>query len=159
MAKDPAARYPDGRVLAEDVEDVLAGRPPRHREGWTAPALGTGTLASGTASDLPELTLEPAEPPLEPAEPPPRSRRRGRTTARLIAALGAVSALYFYLNPGDWQFWRRAVAEARRSHVVDEVRGWWARLVVEAPADVPPGAPAGPALAPATKPVRPEPLP
>jgi serine/threonine-protein kinase len=29
MAKDPADRYPDAEAFAEDLEDVLAGRPPR----------------------------------------------------------------------------------------------------------------------------------
>jgi serine/threonine-protein kinase len=36
MAKPPADRYPDGRTLAEDVEDVRDGRPPRHRGEWSA---------------------------------------------------------------------------------------------------------------------------
>lgn len=31
MAKDPGDRYPDGNALAEDIEDVLAGRPLRDR--------------------------------------------------------------------------------------------------------------------------------
>src|SRR5205807_2892126 len=87
-AKEPAARYPDGRAMADDVEDVLAGRAPRHREGWAAPAPGTGTVASRTAAALPELSLD--------APATPARRRRRRTTARLVAVLGAVSALYFY---------------------------------------------------------------
>jgi hypothetical protein len=33
-AKDPADRYPDGQAMAEDIEDILAGRMARHREGW-----------------------------------------------------------------------------------------------------------------------------
>jgi hypothetical protein len=36
-AKDPADRYPDGRAMAEDIEDILAGRVARHREGWRPP--------------------------------------------------------------------------------------------------------------------------
>ena len=146
-AKEPAARYPDGRAMADDVEDVLAGRAPRHREGWAAPAPGTGTVASRTAAGLPELSLE------APAIAAPRRRRR-RTTARLVAVLGGVSALYFYLHPADWQFWRRAVAEARRSRIVEEVRGWWARVVVEPPGEPPPSlaAATGPSPPPATAP-------
>ncbi|MCU0243027.1 MAG: serine/threonine protein kinase, partial [Vicinamibacteria bacterium] len=31
LAKDPAARYPDGRSFAEDLDDVREDRPPRHR--------------------------------------------------------------------------------------------------------------------------------
>ena len=30
LAKDPARRYPDGDTFAEDLEDLLAGRTPRH---------------------------------------------------------------------------------------------------------------------------------
>ncbi len=37
LAKDPADRYPDGKTLAEDCEDILAGGVPRHRAGWTPP--------------------------------------------------------------------------------------------------------------------------
>ena len=143
MAKDPAARYADGRAMAEDAEDIVAGRPPRHRAGWTAPAVGTGTVAARTP-ELPELSLETEAPAARP-------RRRWRTTARLLAALGAVSALYFYLHPADWQFWRRAVVEARRSRVGEELRGWWARLVVEPPGDLPP------AVTPPTQPKMPPP--
>jgi hypothetical protein len=40
------------------------------------------------------------------------------------------------------------VAEARRSRIVEEVRGWWARLVVEPPGDpLPPAPPPTPAKA------------
>jgi hypothetical protein len=38
-AKDPAHRYPDGKSMAEDIEDVLAGRAARHRAAWSAPVL------------------------------------------------------------------------------------------------------------------------
>ncbi len=34
LAKDPAQRYPNGRSLAEDLEDLLAGRRPRHASEW-----------------------------------------------------------------------------------------------------------------------------
>jgi eukaryotic-like serine/threonine-protein kinase len=36
-AKDPAHRYADGKSMAEDIEDVLAGRAARHRAEWSAP--------------------------------------------------------------------------------------------------------------------------
>jgi serine/threonine-protein kinase len=38
LAKDPSARYPSGRALAEDIDDVLADRPPRHLAGRLAPS-------------------------------------------------------------------------------------------------------------------------
>ena len=125
MAKSPSDRYPDGKTMAEDVEDVLAGRPPRHRAGWTPPAVGAGTVASVRGEELPELSLDPIE--------ARRPRRRRRTTFRLVLVLGLVSAAYFYLHPSDWQFWRRAVAEARKARVAEEVRAWWGRIGVESP--------------------------
>jgi len=142
MAKRPSDRYPDGKTMAEDVDDVLAGRPPRHRGGWTPPPVGTGTVASARGDDLPELSLDPVD-----ERRTPRPRRRGRTTATLLALLGAVSAVYFYLHPSDFQFWRRAVAEARKTRIAEEVRAWWGRIGVESPEAPPasmasvPGAP------------------
>ena len=37
LAKSPADRYHDARSMAEDAEDVLGGRPPRHRSAWRGP--------------------------------------------------------------------------------------------------------------------------
>jgi hypothetical protein len=62
LAKDPAARYPSGRALAEDLEDVLAGRAPRHVAGWMAPGRPkTGTSPRiGAAPAAPAPTALPA---------------------------------------------------------------------------------------------------
>jgi eukaryotic-like serine/threonine-protein kinase len=49
LAKSPEDRYPNGTALAEDVQDVRIGRPPRHRR---------------------QLELEAAETPLPPPRPP-----------------------------------------------------------------------------------------
>ncbi len=46
LAKDLALRYPDGRLLAEDLEDIGEGRVPRHRAGWVEPAPSEGTVVS-----------------------------------------------------------------------------------------------------------------
>jgi serine/threonine-protein kinase len=136
MAKNPSDRYPDGKTMAEDVEDILAGRSPRHRAGWTPPPLGTGTVASAGGGELPDLVLDPREEPR-----PARRRRRGGRTLRLVALLALVSAVYFYLHPSDWQFWRRAVAEAKKARIGEELRAWWGRIGVESPdAPVPPAA-------------------
>jgi len=130
MAKNPADRYPDGKTMAEDIDDILAGRPPRHRARWTPPPVGAGTVASARGEVLPELALDP---PAEGHAPAPTPRPRRRRTLRLMIVLGAVAAAYFALHPSDWQFWRRAVAEARRSRIGEEVRGWWGRVGVESP--------------------------
>jgi hypothetical protein len=116
--------------MAEDIEDILAGRPPRHREGWTPPPVGAGTVASAGGEVLPELSLDSPAERRTPAQTP---RPRRRRTFGLMIVLCAVAAAYFGLHPSDWQFWRRAVAEARRSRIGEEVRGWWGRVGVESP--------------------------
>jgi serine/threonine-protein kinase len=146
MAKDPADRYPDGRTLAEDVEDILAGRPPRHQAGWTPPPTGAGTVASRDGDELLELSLEPVD-----ARRP--SPRRRRPALSLVALLVAAAAAYFYLYPADWQFWRRVAAEGRRSRIVEELRGWWARIGVEPPEVASPSVPAAPPSAPPRAPI------
>ena len=52
LAKAPADRYPNGGTMAEDIGDVLVGRPPRHRADWSgarAPAMALNVPA-GAAS-------------------------------------------------------------------------------------------------------------
>ena len=121
MSKDPTDRYPDARMLAEDVEDVLAGRPPRHRSAWTPPETGAGTLAS------------------HPSGAPPRPRRRRAPRFALVLLLAAVVAGYFYLRPADARFWHRAAAAARRAPIVQQARALWAGLAsLAAPAPTPP---------------------
>jgi tRNA A-37 threonylcarbamoyl transferase component Bud32 len=65
LAKEPAQRYPDGKTLAEDVEDALAGRAPRHRRGWNPPRPAEGTWVSVEPLDVPETAdiRPPATPP------------------------------------------------------------------------------------------------
>ncbi len=46
LAKAPADRYPTAQAFGEDLEDLLAGRPPRHRPSWNAPTTPTGTVVS-----------------------------------------------------------------------------------------------------------------
>jgi len=52
LAKRPSERYPDGRTLADDIEDALAGRPLRHRltqlPEWAGSSTGALTLAEGS---------------------------------------------------------------------------------------------------------------
>jgi hypothetical protein len=78
LAKDRTQRYATARMMAEDIEDVMADRPPRHRASWTAPAPGEGTIRS--------LALEPlaagaaaapaASAVTRPPEPPTAARGR-----------------------------------------------------------------------------------
>jgi len=53
LAKAPADRHPGGGAMAEDIADVLAGRPPRHRAAWggaRAPAMALNVPAAAMAS-------------------------------------------------------------------------------------------------------------
>jgi eukaryotic-like serine/threonine-protein kinase len=52
MAKAPADRYPTAEAMADDLEDVLASRPPRHG-GGEAPVVGEGTEPPTGASAQP----------------------------------------------------------------------------------------------------------
>ena len=86
LAKAPENRYPDARELAEDIEDILAARVPRHRAGWvppppTLPTAVEPTLVAevGPAAYLPTITVGPAQAAGEPAPPlPPVLRAEGR---------------------------------------------------------------------------------
>ena len=76
LSKDPADRYPDGETMAEDIDDVLQGRAPRHRAAWSARHDHEGTtvsprVAKGDAA-LPELLPLTPTPPAVPAAAPPR---------------------------------------------------------------------------------------
>jgi len=102
MAKDPDDRYADGRTMAEDAEDVLKGREPRHRAGWKRPPPAEGTLVSPTATKEPslvDLQLRPAE-----AIVPVRRAGRGSRAVRVLALgmlLGGLVTYYFSARTGD----------------------------------------------------------
>jgi Protein kinase domain len=60
LAKSPASRYARARHLEEDIEDVLAGRPPRHLEGWVevaAPVLAPGPAAGPAAAATGDVVI------------------------------------------------------------------------------------------------------
>ena len=65
----PDARYPRARALAEDLDDVRSGRPPRHRAGYVVPARGERTLVALRSTAEPHLeTLDRGE--IGAGEPP-----------------------------------------------------------------------------------------
>jgi hypothetical protein len=109
MAKTPEDRYPDGRMIAEDIDDVLAGRPPRHRAGWTPTPKGERTIASvAPAADLPALDLVEDRA----ATPPRRAWRRRLTWLAFVAAVAA-AVFHFSAHPEDGIYWQRIGREAR----------------------------------------------
>jgi eukaryotic-like serine/threonine-protein kinase len=60
LAKRPSERYPDGRTMAEDIEDALAGRPLRHRQTQLPDWAGSSLAALSVDEDP---TVGPASPP------------------------------------------------------------------------------------------------
>jgi serine/threonine protein kinase len=110
LAKDPAQRYPTAQALAEDAEDILAGRPPRHLAGeelvvvdepdsplaallapMTRPPTALPSLPAPSQPARPGAGATPA--PL-PAPPP---RRRPRRTVVLAGVAGGLAVLGFVL--------------------------------------------------------------
>jgi len=84
LAKSPEDRYANARELAEDIEDILAARVPRHRAGWVpppptpAPAAEPTLVAEvGPAAYLPTITVGPARAAGEAAPPLPPVLRAG----------------------------------------------------------------------------------
>jgi hypothetical protein len=88
-------------MLAEDIEDILAGRFPHHRAGWIMPPPGDRTIASGRLEEPAvgeELQLIDEDLPI-------RSGRR-RPAATLVALLSVAVTAYFYFHPADRLLWR-----------------------------------------------------
>ena len=91
LAKDRDERYPDGRMLAEDIEDALAGRPPRHTK-VTAPSVSE---AERTRVSAPRPV--PSPPPL-PATPPAAKVPSGRRRRIIIATAGMALLVLGFLG-------------------------------------------------------------
>jgi eukaryotic-like serine/threonine-protein kinase len=109
MAKQPEERYASGQALAEDIDDVLAGLPPRNRQSWKPPERGDLTIASGrlgATQHLEDLALEPVDEPAPKAPPPTAAPRQRSVSMPLFLLLLAVAALYHQLDPTVLQYWR-----------------------------------------------------
>jgi serine/threonine-protein kinase len=106
MAKHPAARFQGARELAEDLEDVEQGRPPRHASRPpAADATGQATRVSGAEEDLLLELLEDAAPArpaavapapsldqLLPPTPPPSRARSASAPRRAWPGRGPLAA-------------------------------------------------------------------
>jgi hypothetical protein len=101
LAKDPAHRYPTAQALAEDAEDILAGRPPRHLAGEELVVVDEPD--SPLAALLDPLTRAPAPAPAVPAAAgvarslAPVGRRRPRRAVVLAGVAGGLALLGFVL--------------------------------------------------------------
>jgi serine/threonine protein kinase len=84
LAKRPEERYADGRAVAEDIDEVLANRPPRHADAlpphWARPSREDESLLEEllVEDDIPEHVPEMPAPMGAIASPQPRAA--GSTT-------------------------------------------------------------------------------
>jgi len=97
MAKSPAQRYPDARSFAEDMEDVLAGRPPRHAEVLLEPE-GDSTMVSRPAPLATSAVASRAR--ASKAAPRPRNRK---TLGLFIGAVSLVAAGFLAALTIPWR--------------------------------------------------------
>ena len=159
-AKAPSDRYADGKTVAEDVADVLAGRPPRHRAAWTPPAPSEGTLVSKRGDPAVDFLELPALG----KEPPARTRR---PFASLMVLLAGLTAAYLYFDQAALQSWRDALGRVSPSSMLRDLASRLPKLTPPAPAALPaPSTPVavatpsvGPMPASPRPPVRPSPSP
>ncbi len=127
MAKAPSDRYADGKTLAEDVADVLAGRPPRHRAAWTPPSASEGARLGGSAVESLEL-------PVAGEKPPARARR---PFATLIVVLAGVAVAYLYFDPAARAAWRDALGRVTLPAMLRDLASRLPKLTPPAPAALP----------------------
>jgi eukaryotic-like serine/threonine-protein kinase len=112
LEKDPSRRYPTAQHFAEDAEDLLAGRPPRHVAGDELVVVGEGgSPPAGLVSPTtrpPATTTTPVRPSLPDTRSLPLARmswprpRAGRIAAGVAVGLALVALLL-------WIPWPRAV--------------------------------------------------
>jgi serine/threonine-protein kinase len=104
LAKSPADRYRDAEAFAEDLDDLAAGRPPRHLAARRAERHGTLVSARRPEPDEPALEIEPIDevapaPAVAAAGPAPApwfrlGRRKGLVAAGALVALIVAVALF-----------------------------------------------------------------
>ena len=98
LAKSPEDRYQTGEAMAEDLDDVLAGRPPRHAPAAPTPG-PDDPLAGLLDADTPIATVALPVVPRPRAEPTPAGRRRFALAA-VLAVTGVVIGLFFWKATG-----------------------------------------------------------
>jgi serine/threonine protein kinase len=133
MAREVDERYPTARAFGEDLEDVAAGRVPRHlraqREAWEDVTERKALTTAGSLVDLP-LREPPPEPDLTtradedslPLRPPPLLASQRKATARPLLYLalgmflaGGTTLALAILSPGTIGRFVRAIPPIPRS--------------------------------------------
>ena len=106
LAKDPARRYPTAEAFAEDVEDVLAGQPPRHAAGddlvvVEEPESPLAVLLADVPGAAPAARRHPRASPSLPARarpaPPCRPPAGGGAAGPALAAVARACLLALFL--------------------------------------------------------------
>jgi hypothetical protein len=105
MAKEPGERHPTAEAFAEDLEDVLAGRPPRHtaEEEMVVVEEPESPLVALVAEVGAPPSPEPSPPPVPTApaldtSPRPAARRSRRALIAGALVLAALALVYFGLK-------------------------------------------------------------
>jgi hypothetical protein len=127
MAKSVDDRYPDAERMADDLEDVLGSRLPRHALGYT-PRPGDGTVPAGFGPEhdalLAELTgpakspdagaetVDPLEALASLVEPAPEAAAAdpARSTRRLAIAAAVVCVGVVVVSSAALFAWRRSLS-------------------------------------------------
>jgi hypothetical protein len=156
MAKAPADRYPDGQALAEDIADLLAGREPRHKAGWTAPLVtGESTMASAR----PEVETLPLDLPLQSVEEPRPALASPRgPKSQALGVLAGGMLLVGLVAAGLSALWPSRVAETLHvvpSGVAPTIASTPVVRVAESPPLSPPAALPSPSSSPTAAPATP----
>ncbi|HET7292925.1 MAG TPA: serine/threonine-protein kinase [Vicinamibacteria bacterium] len=76
LSKAPGDRYPRGRAMAEDADDILSSRPPRHRGAWEGAARVDGTVVARASGEPAKERQRPPVPRPGPARPPAAAAAR-----------------------------------------------------------------------------------
>src|SRR5262249_48191347 len=100
LAKDREERYADGKSMAEDLEDVIADRPPRHAAAAASPADAAGRETARLAT---ALSAAAGTSGVRPERPSGGRRRRSLFLGLGAAVLVAVGIAAALMAPGQRQ--------------------------------------------------------
>jgi hypothetical protein len=88
LAKRANHRYPTARAFAEDLDDLRAGREPRHRSEWTPPEVGEGTAVRAAPRAGDDRTTTEAVPAASAITVPAEVPREGSLVLRFADRIG-----------------------------------------------------------------------
>ena len=134
LAKSPERRYPDGRTVAEDLQDILQDRAPRHRAAWESQVGGAHGLATSPPG---EPGASPLEALIETVHPPSLPNGPAAETVRQSSQRRSLGPLWFQVSAV-------ALALALLLGVVHAARARWSGGATESASTPSPGISAEP---------------